>query len=469
MEVPDSERATRPFDRGGLVAALVLAIAFGLVGWGRHVHGWSSFDLAFFDHAAWLLSEGQTESSLLDRNVFSDHLSVVLVLFAPLYRLHASPAWLIAAQSLALGCTVLPMRAIARSVGASPVLATALIALSPALLAAAVFDFHNSALAVPWIAVTVLGVVRDDRRLTLIGAVGVVVMRADLGVVLLALLIVAKARTRPVLLGLGLLGAAAGAFVPEWLGNPGGWEAHFAHLGSGPSDAVTHPWRIVDALTSRASVELVLGWVLAVGGLVLLRPRWLLCAVAAALPVLVSGWPGATLPWFHYGAAYAPILITGALLGARVVATAPRRTQHAALALGTVGVVLALVTASSLSPDAPHSLQAWRAVDGRHAWRDALAEVQPFDTVSASDHLAPQVGHREDLYLYPSPFARPAASQVFAPGYAPAGTDAQRAAVDVVIVEVVPGFRPTVDGFQVVYLGEDVAVLRRTDTAAVSE
>ena len=106
-------------DRRGLVAAGLLAATLFTVSWLRHVHFWSGgFDLGVFDQGVWLLSRGRApDISLIERNLFSDHLSPVLVLFAAPYRVFATPAWLLGAQAICLGITVLPLRALADDEG----------------------------------------------------------------------------------------------------------------------------------------------------------------------------------------------------------------------------------------------------------------------------------------------------------------------------------------------------------------
>ena len=135
----------------------VLAASLTVVGVLRHANYWSEFDLAVFDQGVWQLSRGRTYVSLIDRNIFADHFSPVLFLFAPLYRIVATPVWLIVAQSLALAATLIPMRRLADELRAPRWLATVLVIGSGPLLAAGVFDFHASTLAVPFVAVALLG------------------------------------------------------------------------------------------------------------------------------------------------------------------------------------------------------------------------------------------------------------------------------------------------------------------------
>ncbi|TML88767.1 MAG: DUF2079 domain-containing protein [Actinobacteria bacterium] len=422
-------------DRRGLVAAGVLAATFFTVSWLRHVHFWSGgFDLGVFDQGAWLLSRGRApDISLIQRNLFSDHLSPVLILFAAPYRLIASPAWLLGAQAICLGVTVLPLRALARDEGVPRGLATLAVALSAPLAAAAVFDFHPSTLATPFVAWCLLGARRGDRRLMTWAALAVVACRADLGCVLIGIAIVAAPDVRRRLLVLGALAVAAGAVVPDLLGNPGTWKPYYGHLGASPVDAALHPWRAVRALLSQDPLDSLVYWLLPVGFLPVLRARWLAAIVVAGLPVLLSRWAGTHLPWFHYGAPLVPLVVGGAIAA---LATS-RLPQGSLRGLLGAGAVVAAAISGPLSPDAPASVQVWQVVraSGRSsAVAAALKAVPPGGVVSALNQPLAHLMQRHQAYLFPLPFAAP--RDTYPGGLAPAPSRRNAAAVDVVIARV---------------------------------
>src|SRR5439155_1567682 len=204
---------------------------------------------------------------------------------------------------------VLPVRALARDIRVDQRLATLLVVLSAPLAAAALFEFHPATLAVPFIAWALLGARRGDVRLTVLASLIVLACRTDLGWVLASLAIVARGRTwRPLLL-FGLAGLIAGSVIPAALGNPGSWTPHYGHLGSSPTDFALHPWRLVTKGFGRDPLTTLSSWLLPVGFLIVLKPRWLLTVVVAGFPVLFSRWPGTQLPWFHYGAPFVPVVV----------------------------------------------------------------------------------------------------------------------------------------------------------------
>jgi uncharacterized membrane protein len=418
-------------DRRGIVIAIVFAACCFTVGWLRHLHFWSgAFDLGLFDQGIWLLSRGRApEISLLQRNLFSDHLSPVLVLFAAPYALVATPAWLLAAQALCLGVTVLPLRALAIEEKVPRGLVTVAVVLSAPLAAAAVFDFHPSTLATPFVAYTLLGARRGDRRLTTIAALAVVLCRADLGWVLVGIALVAQPNVRTRLLVIGPLSVLAGVVVPELLGNPGTWDPYYGHLGTGPVDALVHPWRMVRALVSEDAFRTLIYWLLPVGFLALLQPRWALALVVAGLPLLLSRWAGTHLPWFHYGAPFMPLAIGGAL--AAINSERVPRASSAVLLVG--GSVAATLIAGPLSPNAPASVRLWEVVRAQPGAYEALVDSVPAGApVAAFNQPLAHLMRRRDAYLFPLPFREP--SDTYPAGLAPPPSSKDADAVRIVIV-----------------------------------
>ena len=392
-------------DRFGLLVAVTVAVALTVVSTMRHQNYWSGgLDLGVFDQGVWLLSRGLSpEVTVNGRNLFADHLSPVLFLFVPLYRLGATPVWLFAAQGLALGGTVLPMRALARHEGSPDWVATLLVALGAPLMAAAVFDFHPSTLAVPFVAWTLLESRRGNVGRATIAASLVLVCRAELGWLLIGIAIVAAPNVRRRLLALAPLGVVAGFAVPALLGARGTFTVHYGHLGSTASDAALHPWRLVIALLRVETLQKALLWLLPVAFLPLRRPRWLAALAVASAPILFSRWPGTSLPWFHYGAPLFPIAAGGALvaLGER------QRPPWLDGRLLVAATAISLAVMSPLSPKAPESVRASAVVRPQHgqAIRTAVSRVRSGEPVAAANRALAHLTHRRQAWLLPAPFA----------------------------------------------------------------
>ena len=371
-------------DRRGVIVALMVAGVFTTVSWLRYANYWAgALDLSIFDQGIWLMSRGHApEVTVIGRSLFADHLSPVLVLFVPLYRLTATPLWLYAAQALCLGacpadaCPGAPRgcgpvggdyrSGAERHAGRGRHLRLPSDPPSRSPRSRGRCCSHDTA----------------STRACTIAAVVVVLCRADLAWVLLGIAVVALPAPRRRLLILTPIALAAGVLIPASAGARGTWDVHYGHLGSSAFDAGLHPWRVVAALVSPDALLTLVFWLLPVALLPVLRPRWLLAVVVAGLPILVSRWVGTHLPYFHYGAPMAPIAIGGAL---HTLATRHElRGRGPALLVG--GAVVALAVMSPLSPRAPDSLRLWRVVrpDPAAATSAAIAVVPADQPVSAT-------------------------------------------------------------------------------------
>ena len=187
------------------------------------------------------------------------------------------------------------------------------------------------------------------------------------------------------------------------------------------------------ALLSRDSFETLVYWLLPVGFLPVLRPRWLAAIVVAGLPFLVSRWAGTHLPWFHYGAPLVPLVIGGAIAALRT-----RRVREASLrAVLGAGAVVAAAFTGPLSPRAPTSVQAWQVVrttDRSAAVAATLESVPAGGAVSALNQPLAHLMQRHRAYLFPLPFVAP--RDTYPGGLAPGPSTCAAADVGVVIARV---------------------------------
>lgn len=425
--VAEPSTRRRP-DRAGLILAITLGAAFTALGSIRYANWWAgAIDLGVFDQGIWLMSRGMApEVTINGRNLFADHLSPVAVVFVPFYRAWATPYWLFLAQGAALGATVLPLRAIARDLGTPPWVATAAVALGTPLAAAAMFEFHPATLAVPFVAWTALEVRRDAIGRATIAAVLVLCCRAELAWVLVGLAFVAAPALRRRLVALGLVGVISGFTIPALLGARGTFTVHFGHLGAGPADALTHPWRILAALASADTATKLIILLLPVAGFTFLKARWAAATMVASLPILLSQWPGTSLPWFHYWAPMYPLAVAGAL----VALADPDRPSWVRPQVMLAGGVVSVLLMSPLSPRAPDSVGLQALTEYRGDRAAAAAEVEPGDAVVASNRVLAHLTHRREAWLFPVPYAPTEPAEL---GADP--SEAAAARVDIVIVE----------------------------------
>jgi uncharacterized membrane protein len=392
-----------PIDRVSVAIALTVAAALMAAGLVRAHNGWpGAFDLGLFDQAVWLLAHGHAHVSIIGRNVFTDHLAPVLFAFAALYRLHPSVAWLLGAQALAVGATVAPMRRLAALEGVPPWIATLATVANASLLSAAFFDFHTSTLAAPAVAWMLLGARRDDRRLTAVAAVAVLLCRADLVSVVLAVAIVARPRARRVAALVGVAGVVCLA-LSGVVGASGVWALHYGSLAKSPVDLALHPWKLIVGLIRPGTAMSLLWWLAPVGFLPLRRPRWLAAVLVAGLPMLLIQWTTAHLPYFQYGAPLAPLALGGAFV---VLAGLRNPFRQRSLRNLCACVALSAATISPLTPLPLPGVSVWTLLSPGHGHdvRLPLADIRPDEVVSAAERLVPRLSHRREIYDFPAPF-----------------------------------------------------------------
>ena len=464
-----------PTDRDtlGWAVAGAAAIAWFTLGYLRYRNDRAgASDLGIFDQASWLMSRGHPPFvTSIGIDVFADHVSPVLVVFAPLYRMAATPVWLLGTQALCLATTVVILRRLADELAVPRWLPTVLVVFSAPLLSAAVYDVHPVVFATPAVAWTLLASERRDLRQVSLAAVLVALCRADAVTALVGIAVVSAAPVRRRLLWLVPVPLLASILVPHWLGTWQMFDRYYPHLGSGWPDAILHPWRIVAALASTGSLRQLVDWLLPVGFLPVLRPRWMLALVIGGLRSFslrgrASSTPGTTtVPIWCPSPLPAPSMVGGDSSPARrswAGAGGPpppcwRRGSSSRLPIGQPGFRVGTGHGSRWPP--------FCAGRPPSPVVDAIAAVHPGEGVSAQNSVLAHLGHRVDAYIWPCPFAGP-------PGPTTChhrNLDRRAARVDVVVLvhtRDVDELRRM--GFVHIWQHDDVTVARRRALPSIS-
>ncbi|MFJ8042386.1 DUF2079 domain-containing protein [Kitasatospora sp. NPDC096147] len=170
-----------------LAVTVLFAVVYALLAVTRHRRMLSAaFDLGIFEQAVRAYAEGRAPVVELKGpgyNLLGDHFHPVLTLLAPLYRLAPGPVTLLLAQSCLMALACLPItRWACRDLG---VRAGLLIGLafgsSWGMVAAAGFDFHEIAFAVPLLAFCTEALAARRWRAAVLWALPLVLVKEDLG------------------------------------------------------------------------------------------------------------------------------------------------------------------------------------------------------------------------------------------------------------------------------------------------
>ena len=379
-----------------------------------------AYDLAFYDQVAWNSVHGHLFlSTFLGYSFLGEHFEPLFGLVAQLYRLIASPVWLMLVEATALGLAPVAAARLARvwlpGVRHVPVIVALAVVCSPLLTNAAPLAYHTEALT-PALALfaleaaatrkrlrfvlllLVLALVKEDALLVAAGT-GWVAWRADREQLGLAAAVVGIA---------GFLFVVAVAMPFFRGGLPTDLAANYSWLVPATSStstllraALTHPGAVLGHLVSSGALR---GWALALFPLALLplASGWAL--VGALLPLLVSLLSGdpyqGTLQAAH-GLESAPLLVACALLGWRRLPAAPVVARATGLAL--VGASVAAYFVAAALPGGRNFYP--QDVAGLERFRDvnAVLDVIPRDApVAASTGLVAHLSERQEIWEFPA-------------------------------------------------------------------
>jgi len=376
-----------------------------------------AYDFGYFAQVVERTAAGHPfQTSFAPYSFLGQHWEPALLLPAALFRVIATPLWLVGLQSLALALAPLGAWRVGQAwIGGrtAPAAACLATAFSPLLASGAAFDFHTEAVT-PALALFALdGEARGRRWRFLLPVAALFFVKEDAMLVAAGVGWIAWRANRR---RLGLVVAVAGicAFVltvgvvmPAFRGGqPSDLAGRYAYLGVTAGaiarGAATHPGSILAHLVG---ADARIGWLRALGPvafLPLLSGTALLGALAPLSVALLSDdhWQ-ATLD-FQYGLEMLPLLVACALLGWRTVA---RRGGVRVSALCASALVMASLVAYAQSAYLPggRSFDA-AAVTGlgrRDAVEAVLRTVPPDASVSASRGLVAHLADHVVLHQFP--------------------------------------------------------------------
>jgi len=386
----------------------------------KHDNYFSSFDLANFDQALWLVAHGHEPFiTQHGRHFLGDHFSPSMFLLAPIYVFGGGVGALLVLQSMLVALTAPLLFALGRVRGASEWLAllpAALWLASPLTLTQNLDDVHHAPIAAPFIVGSILALLHN--RLLLFAVAGLIAcsFKEDISLtyIMLGVVVLLEGRRR---LGIAIASAATCVFafvvfvfLPLFNNSLDSFAKRFAgERGDSVADValwiVRNPIAALGDLATFQNLFVVAALVVTTGCLCLLSPRWMLLAVPALAHNLLSALPEQHMLRFHY---WFPVMLALSLAGAVGVSRlslirlpATRRvlavTVSVGLALFPVGVVYA-GTLSTWSQDAT------RNVGGAEARRAALELIPDGIPVAASVRLTPHLSQRTEIYTLPVPF-----------------------------------------------------------------
>ena len=376
-----------------------------------------AYDMAIPDQGIWLLSRFHAPFvTVMGKDLFGDHTSFIFLLLVPLYWVYPHTAALLVVQAMALALGALPIFLLARHLLASTALATLLAGaylLNPALEQGNLEQFHVEAFEAPLLAFAIYAVVTWRPRLLVAVVVLLLLCKQDdfLYVVPLGMWVARRGHFR---LGAYITGAGAvvGLFenlvlVPLLLnGIPttyagwvpfGGFQGFFDTL-------VRQPGQFWSYFVSQGRPWYLWQMGFSTGLACLVAPGVLVVALPELAFNVLSDFGYQHQIVRHYSMPLVALLVCGTVYGLS------RLSRHSRRCLATLGVTACALWACVLWGDMPFS-------DGRIPNLDPgtavvkginrlVAEIPPNAVVSAAQNFVPNLDHRVQIYMFPTPFSQ---------------------------------------------------------------
>lgn len=369
-------------------------------------------DLGYFDQIVWNTSQGHWFANTLKYpwNFMGDHLSPILAFVSPVYWIWPDVRALLAVQTLALALAGLPIYWLARRLDTSlaPLVLLAFY-LNPALHLISLSDFHEIALATPFVSVAVYALVKRRYTLMAAGLFFALLCKEDIAIIGLAfgvyLLFDSRARRWGIavsLFSLAWLALAVQIVIPAFRddGEYGSIGARYGYLGTTLDEAIltllTRP-QIPLAHLAQWDVLLAFGRQLMPTGFTALL-GWPLFALSLPgfLYLQLSEEPSLyTLQEWHV-APLLPILFASAIQG---IGYLKSRWRIVAVCAMMIGSLWAFTQYSVL----PRVLDDKGTPPERAARiEDIIDRLSPEAIVSAQGDIVPHLSQRREVYVFPS-------------------------------------------------------------------
>ena len=399
-------------------AVLVLCVAHATwMSWLQvEVHrglGTFAYDVGLYDQGLWLLSRGEAPFvTLMGRNLFGDHASLILILLVPLYWVLPGTSTLLVVQAIVIASGAIPIYLFARRVLSSAVMgfcAAFLWLANPAVNGTGMENFHPDSFLGLFLPLALYALYEKKWRLYAVAVFGALLVKEDVLLVMVPLGIFVAYRfekKRGALTVLAsVLATVVGMFVlmRSLIGVPtrNTWRIPFGGVTGFLKETVSNPGNVARYLVSEDRPLYLFQMAAPFAAVFVLSP-WL---SLVALPVIASNilstfWYQHSIQ-YHYSLVAVPILLAATVFGVRAVTR-----QWRALVMATVVVC---TTASSLLWG-QHSL----AITPRKvlpsdaaiaiAGREIVKQVPDGAVVSAFDPLVTFLAHRQEIYFFPNPF-----------------------------------------------------------------
>lgn len=382
----------------------------------------AGYDLGIFDQAVRNYSQFQAPIVSLkgaDFNLLGDHFHPILVLLAPLYWIWDDARVLLLAQAALVALSVVVVRRFAaRHFGTRTSLALAVAyGLGWPIQGLIDFDFHEVAFAIPLLAVALDALDRRSDRVLALACIGLVLVREDMGLLVVMIGLVRLFTHPPRWRGVALVAAGVVGYevatklvLPHF--SPTGEFVYWSYDALGPdlpsalATIVRHPVSSAELFFTPGVKTLTMVWLLAPVAFVALRSPLVLVSLPLLAQRFFSSREHLWTPEFHYSAVIWPIVFVAALDGMRRLRDsrfAPAWSGAGVRAWAAAALAVPLVgTCVSFAMFPFHLLltgATWELDPHMRDQAAILREIPPSTCVYADDRLAVHLTHTHFVSL----------------------------------------------------------------------
>ncbi|MBI2864144.1 MAG: DUF2079 domain-containing protein [Chloroflexi bacterium] len=413
-------------DRLIFVFMAIYFLVFGALSVLRHDSLRSNaYDLGIFDQVIWNTSQGRLfdETVMIEytSTLLGNHFSPILLFFVPLYWLFSDARVLLIAQTAALAAGALPVYWLARDKLGSRPAALALASsyfLFPALHYVNLFDFHEVAIASPFIGFAIYFLVNRRYRPFAVCLFFALISREEIAVVTVGLGVWIIILQRQRLIGTAVLatGAIYGyltimVLIPHFQGaNEYYYVVRYAHLGKSVGEIAKtvflNPLYVLELLTSPQRIEYVLHLLVPLGLLPTLGLDLLALSFPSFTYLLLSNYKEMYDVTNQYSAVLIPPIFLASVHGVGVLMRRKRGNGNLYLWAAVSYVLVSSAVSYYLYSPGPFS-QRFRperyVIDEHTAQGLQIIDtmISPKASVSAQTDLVPHLSHRKEIYVFP--------------------------------------------------------------------
>ncbi|ATX79912.1 putative membrane protein [Mariprofundus aestuarium] len=419
----------------GLWAAILVHFTFFLIIGMSHHWGYLSSinDLGTFDQLVWSTLHGNFLQTTI--NPFETpmirlgiHFDPILLLFVPLYALSASIEWLIIAQAAALALAAWPVFLLARHTFQSEksgFIWTIVYLMNPFLLSAGSWDFHPVTLTVPFIALGLLAVVKQNIRMLILSCLFILMCKEHMGLTVIgfgllwwfhnrdwktAFLVAALGATHLLLVLYFIMPLLSPIGTPVMLGEQLGQMSRYNWLGNSLTEVIHTMMTQPDVVWARVVKMggIIYWWLLSIPFFFVfpfIGLQFLLPGLGDLVANTLSSNPMPKGIWSYHSAGLIPVITAAAMHGVERIT----RWQTTFSAQGLAGLIVAssLVTGYFFLPLpltgainywAPNHVLSWPNPNVQMV-RSALGSST---SLSIQANIGAHFTQRQSIYLYPA-------------------------------------------------------------------